>query len=88
MMKIEHTEDGDRGRFYINEGGKATAELTYKLSAASKMDIVHTEVDEKFRGEGIGEDLVAAAVEYATEKNLSLVASCPYAKKIIDATPE
>ena len=48
----------------------------------------HTEVDDKLRGEGIGQDLVKTAVEYARANNLKIRPVCPYTKKVIDNTPE
>ena len=88
MMNIQHEEGKEGGIFKIDENGKRTAELTYRLTADGKMDIDHTEVDIKFRGEGIGEDMVAAAVKHAKAKKMRIVATCPYAKKIIDETRE
>jgi predicted GNAT family acetyltransferase len=52
------------------------------------MVIDHTEVDEKLRGEGVGEDMVRAAVEYARENDLKINPACPYARKVIERTPE
>lgn len=87
MMEIQRDEHGRKGAFYIDEDGEWIAELTY-FKTGQTMTIDHTEVDEKLRGEGIGEDLVKAAVEYARENGLKIKAACPYAKKIIEADPE
>jgi len=87
MMKIQRDEHGQRGAFYIEEGGEWIAELTYVKNNGT-MTIDHTEIDEKLRGEGIGQDLVKAAVEYARENDLKIKADCPYAKKVIERTPE
>jgi len=88
MMKIEHEERDDRGAFFVDDGGKHVAELTYKLEDDDVMNIDHTETDEKFRGEGIAQDLVKTAVEHARKNKLTVRATCPYAKKLIDKTPE
>src|SRR3982750_959261 len=87
MMQIQRDEHGRKGAFYIEEEGEWIAELTY-VKDDSQMTIDHTEVDEKLRGEGVGEDLVRAAVEYARANGLKVNAVCPYAKKVIDSTPE
>ena len=81
-MEIKHEEKAGGGRFYIDDEGKPTGELTYRLSSKT-MDIDHTEVNDKFRGEGLGQDLVNAAVKYGREKDLDVTASCPYAKKVM-----
>ena len=87
MMQIQRDEHGRKGAFYIEEEGEWIAELTYFKSDGT-MTIDHTEVDEKLRGEGIGQDMVKAAVEYARENGLKIKAVCPYAKEVIESTPE
>ncbi len=87
-MKIEHVETEKKGTFFIEENGERLAELAYLRSAPGDMTIYHTEVNPKLRGEGIGQDMVAAAVKYARENDLKIKATCPYAKKLIDKTPE
>ena len=86
-MEIQRDEHGQKGAFFIDEDGEWIAELTY-VNNNGIMTIDHTEIDEKLRGEGIGEDMVRAAVEYARANGLKINAVCPYAKKIIDRTPE
>ena len=87
MMQIQRDEHGQRGAFYIDENGEWIAELTY-IKNDGTMTIDHTEIAEKLRGEGIGQDMVKAAVEYARENDLKINAVCPYAKKVIERTPE
>jgi len=86
-MEIQRDEHGRKGAFFIEENGEWIAELTYVKNDGT-MTIDHTEIDEKLRGEGIGEDMVRAAVEYARANGLKIKAVCPYAKKVIDRTPE
>lgn len=87
-MEIKRGEHGRKGAFYIEEDGEWIAEMTYFRSSPGVITIDHTEVDETLRGEGIGEDLVRTAVEYARANNLKIRPVCPYTKKVIDATPE
>ena len=88
MMKIEHDEADTKGNFFINENGDRLAELAYTRSSTGEMTIYHTEVSPKLRGEGIGQDMVAEAVKFARDNDLKIKATCPYAKKLIDKTPE
>jgi predicted GNAT family acetyltransferase len=48
------------------------------------IDILHTEVDPKFGGKGLGKILVMAAVDYAKEKGLFVKTSCTYAQKVFE----
>ncbi|MEO8573691.1 MAG: GNAT family N-acetyltransferase [Pyrinomonadaceae bacterium] len=86
-MQIQRDEHGRKGAFYIDENGEWIAELTYIINN-NTMTIDHTEVDEKLRGEGVAEDLVKAAVEYARESGFKVNPACPYARKVIEKTPE
>ena len=87
-MEIQREEAENKGKFFIEENGKQLALMTYKKSGADKIVIDHTEVDESLQGEGIGNDLVEAGVKFARENDLKIVATCPFAKKVIDETPE
>jgi len=87
-MKIDHEENKKKGSFYIDEGGERIAEIQYFHSGEGQITIYHTEVDPKLRGEGIGEDLVDRAVNFAKENDLKIVATCPYARKVIERNPE
>jgi uncharacterized protein len=87
-MEIQHDEHGRKGAFYIDEDGEWVAELSYVRTGENTMVIDHTEVDEKFRGESIGTDMVAAAVAFARENGLKIRPDCPFAREVIDSTPE
>jgi predicted GNAT family acetyltransferase len=87
FMEIQRSENGNRGEFFIKKNDGQLALMTYKKSGDDKIVIDHTEVDPNYRGKGLGEDLVAAGVEYARENNLKIVAACPFAKKVIDDNP-
>ena len=87
-MKIQHDEHGAKGAFYIEKDDEWIAELTYQRQGQRKLVIDHTEVDESLQGEGIGKDLVEAGVKFARENNFKIVATCPFAKKVIIETPE
>lgn len=88
MMEIQRDEHGKKGAFYIERDGEWIAELTYARTGDREITIDHTEVDESLRGEGVGERLVAESVKFARENDLRVVATCPFARKIINATPE
>ena len=87
-MKVEHEETGRKGTFFVEENGERVAELAYFKSGTDAINIYHTEVDEKLRGKGVGEQLLKAAVDRARQNNIKILATCPYAHKVMDGTPE
>ena len=86
-MDIRHDE-GNSGEFYIEKDGKRIALLDYRRSGESEMTITHTEVGEELAGQGIGKKLVGEAVKYARDNDLKVIATCPFAAKVIAKTPE
>ena len=62
--------------------------LEYNKNKEGILEITHTEVDPEFGGKGLGTELVKAAVAEAQKNNLKIISLCPYAKKVIQKTPE
>lgn len=80
MMKIELIENLKGGEFVVQESGNRRAEMSYTNAGDDKIIIAHTFVEEIFRGENIGKDLVKAGVDFARERKLKIVPLCPFAK--------
>ena len=88
-MDIKHVEKNGRGAFLVrSDEGERVAEMTYVTSGDSAFVIDHTEVDPELRGQGIAEDLLAAAVKHAREKDLKIHATCPFALNKLREEPE
>ncbi len=47
-------------------------------------NIIHTEVNEEYQGQGLARKLVECVIEYAQKLNKNIIADCSYAKKIIE----
>lgn len=77
--RIAHEEHGHRGAFFIEEGGRRVAEMTYSRTSDSLVIIDHTEVDPSLAGKGVGRRLVDAAVQWARETGTKVMATCPFA---------
>lgn len=66
---------------------EATAELDYELDG-DRLLLLHTEVPEAFRDQGVGGQLVGAALAKARTENLTVVPWCPYARRWLKDHPE
>ncbi|GGG45331.1 GNAT family N-acetyltransferase [Bizionia arctica] len=87
-MKIEHEDNGKKGKFYILVDGKQEAEMTYVYVGDDKINIDHTEVSDKLKGQGIGYKLIEASVEFMRDKNLKTIPTCSYAKAVFEKKTE
>lgn len=83
-MEIKHNDNGENGRFFIEEDGKRGAEMTYYYKDQNTIDIDHTEVSPSLQGKGIGAALMDRLVEFVRNKNLKVVTSCSYAKSVFE----
>lgn len=80
------THDPDRSRFEYRAGG-SVAEIVYRRHG-ERMILVHTGVPEALEGQGVGGQLVRAAVGYAAGAGLTIVPACPFARAWLDRHPD
>ena len=73
-------------RFAVHLDG-ATALLAYKEEGGT-IYLVHTEVPAAMEGKGIGGQLAKAALNYARENHLKVVARCPFVTSYLQRHPE
>lgn len=71
-------DDPDKSRFEVAIDG-AVAELTYRRRA-DRLVLIHTGVPDQLAGQGVGGQLVRAAVDRAAKERLTLVPVCPFAR--------
>lgn len=81
-MEIKHKDDGKRGAFYIEVDGDQLALMTYTHAGPNKIIIDHTEVSDKLQGQGVGNKLVDAGVEYLRANNLKAIPLCPFVNSV------
>lgn len=79
-MKIEHTDNGLKGAFYIGGTGDLQAEMSYIWAGNEKIIIEHTQVNPELKGQGIGGKLLDEIVAFAREKKIKVLPLCPFAQ--------
>ncbi len=79
-IEIAHEETDNRGAFYFERDGARLAEMTYKRSGPTLVEIDHTEVNEKLRGLGASRRMLDAAVAWARSSGTRVTATCSYAR--------
>ena len=87
-MTIQHKRSGSKGVFYVEYEGEIAAEMIYTMPSEDKMIIEHTEVGEVLQGQNVGYELVHAGVEYARHHGLKIIATCPFARAVLQKKPD
>ncbi|WAC40780.1 GNAT family N-acetyltransferase [Pedobacter sp. SL55] len=87
-MQIIQENEERRGFFKAIEDGKEAGLMTYTWAGPTKFIIDHTEVNENFKGKGVGQQMLMKAVEYARTNHLKIMPLCPFAKSVFDKNTE
>lgn len=85
---VVRREDGPhRGRYVAIVDGHES-ELTYERSGGRRITIDHTSVPSVLSGRGVGQALLARAVEDARKERVKIVPACSFAAAQIAKRPE
>lgn len=82
MITVKHQHSESKGQFVLLDTDKQIGIMTYSVAGTDKIIIDHTEVDPAYKGQGLGEKLVMAGVDFAREQKIKILPLCPYAKSI------
>lgn len=87
-MQIQRQQAGVKGMFYVGDPENPQASMVYRVDGKNNIIIEHTEVSESLKGMNAGNQLVQAAVAYARESGIKILATCPYARAVFQKNPE
>lgn len=85
-VHVEHTNNENRGIFFIKNDGKTVASLTYSLQD-NLMTIDHAEVQPAHEGKGLGAKLVEESYHYAVQHSYKVNPLCPFTEVVYDNNP-
>lgn len=83
-LQIIHNEDETR---FEADLGDALAVAEY-IKAPGKIIFTHTEVPQKYEGQGVGDKLVRSALDQVRDMDLAVIPLCPFVKAFIARHPE
>jgi len=86
-MDIEVRHNTKARRYEIWRQGEKVGYVDYR-ERGEKTLFTHTEVDTKFRGEGLAEKLVTGALDDIRRRGRTVESRCPYVSKFLDEHPE
>ena len=78
-MNIEINEQNGKGFAIANIEGEKAGMMAYNISNAEFILIDHTEVEENFKGKGVGKAILYKIVEMARDKGIKIFPLCPFA---------
>lgn len=84
---IEIVDNEAESRYEARLEGELAGSLTYRRRTA-RISLIHTEVDDRFRGRAIGTRLAVAALDAARAEGLAVLPICPLVADYIDHHPD
>lgn len=84
---VQVTDNESESRYEAWLGGERAGMLVYRRGRA-RISLVHTEVDGRFAGRGIGTRLAVSALDAARDAGLAVLPICPLVADYIDHHPE
>ena len=83
---MEVVNNHERRQFEIHDGDQL-ARLRY-AEGPGLLELIHTEVPRALEGQGHGNQLVTAALEYAAQESLLVRPTCSFARAFIKRHPQ
>lgn len=81
--RIEVADAPDRDRYELSIDGEMVGFSAYR-TCPGLIAFVHTEVDERLQGRGLGDQLIRFALEDARARDLAVLPFCPFVKAFIE----
>lgn len=80
-------QNADQSRYEIHVDGELAGFARYRRLDAG-VDFVHTEIDPKFEGRGLGSQLAKGALDDVRSKGERIIATCSFIAGYIERHPE
>ncbi len=81
--RIELADAPERERYELSIDGEVVGFTAY-ATRPGLIAFVHTEVDERLKGRGLGDRLIRFALEDARARDLAVLPFCPFVKAFIE----
>ncbi len=81
-MSTEVSKIAERNHFEITVDGEHAGLVQYVEEGGQRI-FIHTEVDDKFAGQGLAGTLVRQALDATRAEGLRIAATCPYVTKFL-----
>src|SRR4051812_26699409 len=82
--RIEVSDDREAERYLIAVDGELAGFAQYRDRPPDAISFLHTEIDERFEGQGLGGRLVATALDDVRSRGLAALPFCPFVKGYIE----
>jgi len=84
---IAVVDDREAERYVVEVDGEPAGFAQYRDRGLA-ISFVHTEIDDRYEGQGLGGRLVSAALDDVRSRGLAVLPLCPFVRGYIERHPE
>jgi uncharacterized protein len=85
-MELQVADNPAEARFEIRADGEVAGFVAYRLRGGT-ITFLHTETDDRFRGQGVAGRLIQYSLDSARERHLAVLPYCPFVNRWIAEHP-
>jgi predicted GNAT family acetyltransferase len=87
VSDIEVQDNAGHHRFEVLVDGEVAGKAVYQ-SRPGAIIVTHSEVDPRFRGQGLANELARRSLDQIRERDLKVVPLCPFFARYVETHPE
>jgi predicted GNAT family acetyltransferase len=85
--QVSVSDESGHERYEVRVDGEKAGLVTYRR-LPDRTVLLHTEIDERFEGRGLGSQLIRAALDGERERGQHVEPRCPFVARFITRHPE
>jgi predicted GNAT family acetyltransferase len=86
-METTVTDNPERHRYEIYVDGELAGFTMFTLDGDVAI-MPHTKIDPEYKGQGLATTLIGAALDDLREREVTVVARCPFVREFVEKHPE
>lgn len=86
-MEPRVVDNPELHRYELYVGEDLAGQIAYSQRNGA-VTLIHTEIDPAFKGRGLGDAIVAAALVDLEERDLRMIPVCPFVRSYLERHPE
>jgi predicted GNAT family acetyltransferase len=86
-VQIDVADNPEQSRYEITVDGEQAGFAEYHLHGG-ELALIHTKIDERFGGQGLGSKLAEGALDDARSRGLAVLPYCPFIRTWLQRHPD
>jgi uncharacterized protein len=86
-MEPRVVDNAELQRYELYVGDDLAGQIAYSRRNGA-VTLIHTEVDPRFKGQGLGDAIVAAALADLDDRGIRMIPVCPFVRSYLERHPQ